>query len=159
MLSRKEGQTKFEGLILMDKVLHTMCDRHRQSVTDKSKININGHTKRKNCGQLTLCIKELSIILLYAGEDGQLVDGGAGHTGGHTVLQQKHVIRSNFKYATNLPTVVGTPSPPYRPPPSPSPSRCPACHRPPHHCGCPPLPSSWGQIWSTGRRGRNQTLK
>jgi hypothetical protein len=39
--------------------------------------------------ELTLSVIELAIVLLYAGEDGQGVDGGAGHAGSHTVLEMK----------------------------------------------------------------------
>jgi hypothetical protein len=39
--------------------------------------------------ELTLSVIELAIVLLYAGEDGQGVDGGAGHAGSHTVLEIK----------------------------------------------------------------------
>ena len=37
--------------------------------------------------ELTLSVIELAIVLLYAGEDGQAVDGCAGHAGSHTVLE------------------------------------------------------------------------
>ena len=39
--------------------------------------------------KLTLSVIEPAIVLLYAGEDGQGVDGGAGHAGSHTVLEIK----------------------------------------------------------------------
>ena len=107
--------------------------------------------------ELTLSVIELAIVLLYAGEDGQGVDGGAGHAGSHAVLETKAIILS--ERPANLPIGVGTPSAACPPPPSPSASRWPACCRPPHHCGCPPPPSSWGEICSSGWRGRTQTLE
>ena len=39
--------------------------------------------------ELTLSVIELAIVLLYAGEDGQAVDGCAGHAGSHTVLEMQ----------------------------------------------------------------------
>ena len=39
--------------------------------------------------KLTLSVIELAIVLLYAGEDGQAVDGCAGHAGSHTVLEMQ----------------------------------------------------------------------
>ena len=41
--------------------------------------------------QLTLSVIGLAIVLLYAGEDGQAVDGCAGHARSHTVLEIKKV--------------------------------------------------------------------
>ena len=49
----------------------------------------NQQSKIEKLKELTFCIKELSIVLFDAGEDGHLVGEAAGDAGGYTILEKR----------------------------------------------------------------------
>ena len=51
----------------------------------------NQHSKIEKLKELTFCIKELSIVLLDAGEDGHLAGKAVGDAGSHTILENVKV--------------------------------------------------------------------